>query len=79
MDAGGLREGLARVEAHTKTHKLLAISTPRSTQVRGPRVEVTPLLLPLTLCIITASRVTKVLQELLAESRGYPFPLLSLQ
>ena len=48
MDAGGLRGGLERAEAHTKSHKLLAKSTPGSTQVRGPRVEVTPLLLPLS-------------------------------
>ena len=70
MDAGGLRGGLARVEAHTKTHKLLAKSTPGSTQVRGPRVEVTPLLLPLSLYNITGIRVTKVLLELFAESRS---------
>ena len=36
-----LRGGIVRVAAHTKKR-----STPRSTQVQGPREEVKPLLLP---------------------------------
>ena len=36
-----LRGGIVRVAAHTKN-----CSTPRSTQVQGPREEVRPLLLP---------------------------------
>ena len=41
--------------AHRKAHKLK--NTPRSTQVRGPREEVTPLLLPISLYISEVSQV----------------------
>ena len=47
-----LRGGLAREDVHESK------STPQSTQVRGPREEVKPLLLPLTLCISLCYRVT---------------------
>ena len=65
MDPGGIRGGIAREDAHESR------STPQSTQVRGCRVEVRPLLLPLSLCISlyyrvkrTLDRVTMVLLEL---------------
>ena len=61
----------ATKNTHKNTHTKRRRSTPRSTQVRGPRVEVKPLLLPLSLCIIESGqalevlgRVTEVLLEL---------------
>ena len=45
-----------RVDAHTESKR-----TPQSTQVRGPREEVKPLLMPLSLCLSGSGRVLKVL------------------
>ena len=59
MDAGGIRE---RVSALRSTHEEHT-STPRSTQVQGPREEVKPLLLPASL-YISRYQVYKLLLEL---------------
>ena len=57
MDTGGIRGGIAREDAHESR------STPQSTQVWGPRVEVKPLLLHLSLCISLYSRVKRTLDR----------------